>query len=225
MRASEKSNVLMKNMVKKTHRKKLINGTTSVNASNTATTATDTIKTLIYGDPICVTFDELKKNESPSILYHSPISLTQDSLENKSYNFEGYLAIEPYDALWPTQETAVDFIISRESDDLGVGCKGLLLCDQMGMGKSLAALYAILKQNKISYHQSARMNMEIDGNNIGASTYAMKKAMEMPNLLLGLVQQTADSGKQSLSTKIPESIQTIDLETIKSKVKIIDLIA
>jgi len=67
--------------------------------------------------------------------------------------------------------------------------------------------------------------MEIDGNNIGASTYAMKKAMEMPNLLLSLVQQTADSGKQSLSTKTPETIKTIDLETIKGKGNIIDLIA
>ncbi len=67
--------------------------------------------------------------------------------------------------------------------------------------------------------------MEIDGNNTGASTYAMKKAMEMPNLLLSLVKQTADSGKQSLSTKNQASIQTIDLASITGKGKIIDLIA
>lgn len=67
--------------------------------------------------------------------------------------------------------------------------------------------------------------MEIGGTNAGASTYAMKKAMEMPNLLLSLVQQTADSGKQTLGTKNPEAIQTLDLATITGKGTIIDLIA
>ena len=69
------------------------------------------------------------------------------------------------------------------------------------------------------------MNTEIEGNNIGASTYAIKKAMEMPNLLISLVQQTADSGKQSLPTKSPIAIQTLDRPTISDKGEIIDLVA
>ncbi|MBT4285747.1 MAG: hypothetical protein HOD92_00285 [Deltaproteobacteria bacterium] len=67
--------------------------------------------------------------------------------------------------------------------------------------------------------------MEIGGSNAGASTYAMKKAMAMPNLLLSLVQQTADSGIQHLDTKTLKTPQTIDLETGTGKGKIIDLIA
>jgi|GEM_PF-1210743 len=67
--------------------------------------------------------------------------------------------------------------------------------------------------------------MEIGGSNTGASTYAMKKAMEMPNLLLNLVQQTADSGKHLHSTKTPKTAHTIDLDTVTGKGKIIDIVA
>lgn len=67
--------------------------------------------------------------------------------------------------------------------------------------------------------------MEIGGTNAGASTYAMKKAMEMPNLLLSLVQQSADSGKQTLGTKSPSATQAIDLATVTGKGTIIDLVA
>jgi hypothetical protein len=67
--------------------------------------------------------------------------------------------------------------------------------------------------------------MEINTNNIGASTYAMKKAMEMPNLMRNLIQQTADSGKQPLGTNSPTAPQTLDLATITGKGKIIDLVA
>ncbi len=67
--------------------------------------------------------------------------------------------------------------------------------------------------------------MEIGETNIGASTYAMKKAMELPNLLLGLIQQTTDSGKQTLNSNPSAPIQTADLGTITGKGQIIDLIA
>lgn len=61
--------------------------------------------------------------------------------------------------------------------------------------------------------------------NIGASTYAMKKAMEMPNLLQSLVQQTADSGSQALGTETTKTSQTVDPNTVTGKGKIIDIVA
>jgi len=67
--------------------------------------------------------------------------------------------------------------------------------------------------------------MEIGGTHMGASTYAMKKAMEMPNRVLNLVQQTADSAKQSLGTKPPALTQTQDLATMTGKGQIIDIVA
>ena len=67
--------------------------------------------------------------------------------------------------------------------------------------------------------------MEIGGTHMGASTYAMKKAMEMPNLMLTLVQQSDDSGKLSLGTKNPAASQILELAAMTGKGKIIDLVA
>ena len=53
----------------------------------------------------------------------------------------------------------------------------------------------------------------------------MKKAMEMPSLLLNLVQQTTDSGSQLHSTKTPKTAQTVGLDTVTGKGKIIDIVA
>ena len=67
--------------------------------------------------------------------------------------------------------------------------------------------------------------MEIGGSNTGASTYAMKKAIEMPNLLRNLVQQTADSGNQLHSTMTPKTDLAVGLDTVTGKGKIIDIVA
>jgi hypothetical protein len=67
--------------------------------------------------------------------------------------------------------------------------------------------------------------MEIGGSNTGASTYAMKKAMEMPKLLLNLVQQTVDPGNQVLGTETTKTAQTADLDTVTGKGKIINIVA
>lgn len=65
--------------------------------------------------------------------------------------------------------------------------------------------------------------MEISGTNMGAATYAMKKAMDMPNSLLKLVQQTADSGKQSLNSLT--ATESLDLALTTGKGKIINIVA
>jgi hypothetical protein len=66
--------------------------------------------------------------------------------------------------------------------------------------------------------------MEINTNNMGASTYSMKKAMEMPALMLNLLEQAADSGTQALGTKSPAQAQTGEIAEITNKGSIIDLI-
>ena len=67
--------------------------------------------------------------------------------------------------------------------------------------------------------------MEINSINIGASTYAMKKAIERPNPMLNLVQQIGNNDSQSLNTKNPVVKQTPDLSDIPGKGKIIDIVA
>lgn len=66
--------------------------------------------------------------------------------------------------------------------------------------------------------------MEISGTTIGASIFAMKKAMEMPNILLNLIEQTADSGGQALAMKSPISSTPVDLAAITGKGKILDIV-
>lgn len=67
--------------------------------------------------------------------------------------------------------------------------------------------------------------MEINGTNVGASTYAMQKAIEKPNLMLNLVQQSENNDSQSLNTRTPVVQQAPDLSAITGKGKIIDIIA
>jgi len=67
--------------------------------------------------------------------------------------------------------------------------------------------------------------MEISGTNLGASTYAMKKAIERPNILLNLIQQSAAPAGQSLDAKNLVPSNPPDLAAITGKGKIIDLVS
>lgn len=67
--------------------------------------------------------------------------------------------------------------------------------------------------------------MEINATNAGASTYAMKKAMDMPNLMLQLVQQTANSGQDGLKTNSSAQLQRPNTGAVNGKGGIIDIIA
>lgn len=69
------------------------------------------------------------------------------------------------------------------------------------------------------------MHMEINSTPGGASIYAMKKAMDMPNLLLSLVRQTADSGKLTPNATPPDPPRALDLAAMTGKGKIIDIVA
>lgn len=65
--------------------------------------------------------------------------------------------------------------------------------------------------------------MEINGSNIGASTYAMKKAMEMPKILQSLAQDSAAHTKPSLEMKTPTP-QSSGILAVPGTGKILDLV-
>lgn len=68
--------------------------------------------------------------------------------------------------------------------------------------------------------------MEVSGTNIGASTFAMKKAMEMPNLMIDLIKNSATSDKQSLAAEqLVSPTQAPGLSSVTGKGRIIDLVA
>ena len=66
--------------------------------------------------------------------------------------------------------------------------------------------------------------MEINSTSTGASTYAMKKAMDMPNQLLSLVQQAGGSGQQQTlaADSLAESQRAV---STTGKGQIIDIVA
>ncbi|MBU0993922.1 MAG: hypothetical protein KJ737_15615 [Proteobacteria bacterium] len=66
--------------------------------------------------------------------------------------------------------------------------------------------------------------MEVSGTNIGASTYALKKAMEMPGILMNLVQNSAENKGQSLEMNRPVP-NPPDISSVTGKGKIIDIVA
>lgn len=68
--------------------------------------------------------------------------------------------------------------------------------------------------------------MEISGTNVGASVFAMKRAMEMPSILLNLIQPPpAEFGSQSLAMKTSPASKPVDQTTITGNGKIIDIVA
>ena len=67
--------------------------------------------------------------------------------------------------------------------------------------------------------------MDINGTSIGASTYALKKAMETPYLMFNLVQQMPDTVNRSLNTaESPVIKQASDPATITGKGRLIDIV-
>jgi hypothetical protein len=68
--------------------------------------------------------------------------------------------------------------------------------------------------------------MEMNGISAGAATYVMKKAMEMPNILINLIQNSAPAGNQPLATGRPvTSPNEPDLAAVTGKGKILDIVA
>ncbi len=65
--------------------------------------------------------------------------------------------------------------------------------------------------------------MEIRGASSGAATYAMKKALEMPDPVMKAVQDSGGSEGQALATKGTE-VQAVDRAEATGKGKILDVV-
>jgi SNF2 family DNA or RNA helicase len=99
----------------------------------------------LLGKPVRLVFDELHCND-PCLCYKSVESQALDFFQ--SFDLESYLAIRPIKPLWTFQREAVNFCLRREEDSDDIGCKGGMLCDQMGLGKSKDMLCLVLEQNQ-----------------------------------------------------------------------------
>lgn len=67
--------------------------------------------------------------------------------------------------------------------------------------------------------------MEISGTNLTASTFALKQAMEMENILLGLIRNSVGAAGQALATQAPVPSTPFDQSAITGKGKLINTVA
>ena len=150
----QKSDELMKTMrrksIKASHHCPTTTGSTIITTGSTTTTTNTTSTSLALttrGDnrPMIILLDLLK---SEGLIYSSASSLLIDTMELPSYDFSSYLSLTSLQTLWFSQRTAVEFVKSREDDRDGVGCRGGLLCDDMGLGKSKVVLTSIMEYNQ-----------------------------------------------------------------------------
>ncbi len=80
---------------------------------------------------------------------------TQDTLSASSVSSSlGYLEKKCYCSLFGWQENVVKFIENREADTEQIGSKGLMLCLDMGLGKTIISLTHILRENQNAFRQT-----------------------------------------------------------------------
>ncbi|MFC1513117.1 hypothetical protein ACFL5J_01575 [Thermodesulfobacteriota bacterium] len=65
--------------------------------------------------------------------------------------------------------------------------------------------------------------MEINGTSSGAATYAMKKALEMPDTVMNVVQDSAAGEGQTLAMKGTEA-QPLERSAVTGKGKLVDVV-
>jgi SNF2 family DNA or RNA helicase len=91
----------------------------------------------------------------PTLLYRSPLAVALDYAGGVC-SLQRYQSLKRITPLWSFQQEAVAFAKRRESDADGIGCRGMLLCDEQGMGKTSDILTVILEQNQEASKKSGR---------------------------------------------------------------------
>lgn len=106
--------------------------------------------------PMPIVFYSLKATKDPALLYSDIISSGRFYFENKRTPVldDVYLNRKSLFPLWPWQENAIHFVSERELDHARIGCRGLMLCLDMGLGKTIISLEHILRDNQRCYRQT-----------------------------------------------------------------------
>jgi SNF2 family DNA or RNA helicase len=95
-----------------------------------------------------ITDEGVAQNPPPAVIPtpSTPIFRSREAwVERFERDPSEFLAAQPLVSLWPVQEGIHEFLVQRASDADGVGCKGALICESFGSGKTLALLNHILR--------------------------------------------------------------------------------
>lgn len=143
------------------HKRKIENdeeydkGTSMISPS---TVATET--TTMAPRPMSLVLYEMKRKHDPRLVYSDLISHGRHELTLKqqkawhSVESETYLRTRSTCSLLQWQEDALNFIEAREADLAGIGSRGLMLCLDMGLGKTIISLAYQLYDNQRCFRQT-----------------------------------------------------------------------
>lgn len=135
--------------------------TKSTTKTTTASTTASTTTTATTQRSMVLLLHELKQRHSAELLYSSPVAEARHYSDRTAGvdPLAPYLALHSSEPLWDLQRQAVDFMARRLRDEDGQGCRGLLLCDDPGLGKTKAVLTSVLEENQASArHTGQRFN-------------------------------------------------------------------
>jgi superfamily II DNA or RNA helicase len=100
--------------------------------------------------PTRLLLSEARSSGDEALRYSSIVAQARDT------NLDHYLSLVPRCALWDWQREILLFIEAREADTASVGCRGLLLCLDMGLGKTIIALSYLFADAQLCARQTGR---------------------------------------------------------------------
>lgn len=104
--------------------------------------------------PMALVLDELRRTEDSRLVYTD--ILARGFYNEEAETREAYQAKRDQCELWPWQKEVVHFIEKRENDETNIGCRSLMLCLDMGLGKTIISLSHLLADNQRCCRQTGR---------------------------------------------------------------------
>lgn len=114
----------------------------------------------VVAKPMSLVLYEMKHSDDPRLVYSDLVSRGRHQLTVKrqkkwcANEAEAYLKKQPECELLDWQQNAMAAIDARESDTANIGSKGVMLCLDMGLGKTIITLAYILYDNQRCFRQT-----------------------------------------------------------------------
>lgn len=114
------------------------------------------VATGISSRPMTMVLRDLRQSQDDRIVYTDILARSFYGDCDDEMEREAYLAKRGHCKLWTWQEDIFQFIESRESDEADIECRSLMLCIDMGLGKTIISLAYLLADNQRCCRQTGR---------------------------------------------------------------------